>query len=825
MIEDTLEDNRKEKPQLERKKEDIDSEMVLINCLEPSKLIVIPVNINGRFYQGMIDSGTIHSFINKSVVEENNMSWVKGEMKEIIGFGECKMKTNGKAKTELSIGDLKKNCECNVVENNCMKYDLILGLDFLTTNNVEINLEKKIMRMGKQDNLNVVILFDDEFKIKNMRYNNVPVYSKKKKIVKENESVAISFGISDFKKDDGVYYFEGNENGNLKFHPGITVFGNKIVCENLTSKIRKIKKNEIIGCMSMLVEEKEITMEDKENWTKEALKEKISLSGKLLQEHEKEKVYEMLVKVQEALSLGDSDIGEANISPHVIKLNNYSPVWQKPRSFAPPINQEIENQCQQLLSEDIIEYSSSKWSSPVVPVKKPDGSLRLCIDYRKLNSITEGEQFPMPSLNKCLFGGSEMKYFTTLDLVKGYYQVPLAADCKDLTAFTTSANHYQFKRLPFGLKNAAIAFQRMMQQIIAPIKSNNVIIYIDDILIMTETFEEHLKLVQKVLATLKTYNIKIKVPKCKFFQDNVHFLGHKISAEGIRKSEDYVMKVRDFPKPQTVTEMRKFLGLVNFQRKFIPKCSEVMKSLTEITGGQKKAKIEWTEERETAFKRLKEEISKEVILTYPNYSEKAPPLELYVDASGVGAGACLMQEQNGIYRVIGYGSMCFSTTQCRYSTIERELAAIQWGCQNFKSFLFGVKFMLFTDHKPLIYMNNMATHSSRIQRTLELLAEFDFTIKYIPGLENTAADVLSRMEGDNLPDDFQVGLPKEFIILERIEGGGNSMFLAMIAAMKLVFDEDKMPEDHLEIRKRVINELIREPAKYKLLNNKCEKKN
>ena len=166
----------------------------------------------------------------------------------------------------------------------------------------------------------------------------------------------------------------------------------------------------------------------------------------------------MLLKVNQALSTGDHDIGDARVEPHKIELNNSTPIWQKPRTFAQPVNEEIEKQCKELLFNDIIEYSNSRWSSPCVPVRKPDGSLRLCIDYRKLNAETKTEKFPMPNLNSCIYKADRMRIFTKLDLVRGYYQVKLDEDSKKFTAFSRPTNHYQFKRLSFGLKNSGIAF-------------------------------------------------------------------------------------------------------------------------------------------------------------------------------------------------------------------------------------------------------------------------------------------------------------------------------------------------------------------------------
>ena len=277
------------------------------------------------------------------------------------------------------------------------------------------------------------------------------------------------------------------------------------------------------------------------------------------------------------------------------------------------------------------------------------------------------------------------------------------------------------------------SFSEAMQTILAPYNSSHVIIYIDDILIMTETFEEHLDLVHRVLKTLAAHGIKIKVKKCEFFQQEVTFLGHIMNAEGIRKSGEYVKKVKNYPRPETVSDLRRFLGLVNLYRKFIKQCSGISKPLREVTGRAKKKKIDWTSERMEAFEKLKEEVQKDISLTYPDYSEGAEKLELFVDASDSAAGACLMQKQAGVYRVIGYGSMCFSTTQQNYSTIERELTAIRLGVENFKSFIYFIDFVLYTDHKPLIYMSNMCGHNSRIHRTLQELSEYNYVIKMLTG--------------------------------------------------------------------------------------------
>ena len=237
---------------------------------------------------------------------------------------------------------------------------------------------------------------------------------------------------------------------------------------------------------------------------------------------------------------------------------------------------------------DVLETADSQWSSPIVPVRKSDGSLRICIDYRKLNKVTKPQNHPIPNLNDAIYKGYNIKYFTKLDLIKGYYQVPIHPNSRPLTAFHTSNSQFQFKRLSFGLKNSGIQFQKNMNEILADFRGERLIVYQDDILIMSEDFEHHLVLVEKVLSTLVQYGVTVKINKCEFFRSQVTFLGHKISTHGLEKSPEFVDKILKFPKPETITQMRQFLGLANFQRKFVEHFSSIAKPLSEVTGGPKK---------------------------------------------------------------------------------------------------------------------------------------------------------------------------------------------------------------------------------------------
>ena len=263
----------------------------------------------------------------------------------------------------------------------------------------------------------------------------------------------------------------------------------------------------------------------------ERIKGEIDLND--LDPNQRQSVQAMLQGCLDAFSQGDNDIGKASVTAHRIELYDTTPIYQRPRRFPEPIIQQLEQQCKELHLLDIIEPSNSPWSSPIVPVRKKDGTIRLCLDYRRLNSVTKPDRHPLPNLNDAIFGLHGVKYFTSLDLVRGYYQVPLDESSREYTAFSTNRQHYQFKRLCFGLKNAPAAFQRELQAVLSSFSSKKVIIYIDDILIMEDSFEKHLALVQKVLGTLIQHGIKIKPQKCHWFQDQVEFLGHTVSRSGI----------------------------------------------------------------------------------------------------------------------------------------------------------------------------------------------------------------------------------------------------------------------------------------------------
>ena len=659
-------------------------------------LVFIEVCINGNKVRALIDTGASTSLLQDSVAQLCHLE-VHSVPQTLAAVGGSSLSSIGSCRCSLTVASVPMKEACfQVLQDQHLKYPLILGADFFKNNQLVLHAkERKIHQYLTPTRESFVSIHWDEHGIPiSYQYINVPCNAQSEVTLKAGTSAEVPVAFVQAPDNDHLLLYsddkmESDIADRVRGVAGMCCSEMKTVLLIATEDTR-IKSGQTVGSLSSILEipEEEQPASRMSGWSTAALEGAIKLSH--LSTNEQQRVYDMLTSVLPVLSTGDNDIGSASVTKHSIRLYDETPIYQRPRRVPGPLADEIERQCQELCALDIIEPSVSPWSSPIVPIRKKDGSIRLCIDYRKLNKVTIPDKFPVPNLTDSIFGLKGTTYFTSLDLVRGYYQVPLDDASKPCTAFTSPRNHWQFKRLSFGLTNAPSAFQREIQAVLTSFPSNKVIVYIDDILIMGSTFGEHLELVQKVLATLQRYHIKVKPSKCHWFQSEVTFLGHLVSESGIRKTPEYFNKVDEYPQPKTVRELREFLGFINFQRKFLPKCSELQKPLSALTGGNKRQVLNWSPEMLQSFKSLKAEMKNDMELAYPDYSEEAEKLELWVDASGIGAGAYLAQKQDGDHRVIGFASMTFSPAQLRYSTLERELTALRWGVKTFKPFLYGI---------------------------------------------------------------------------------------------------------------------------------------
>ena len=424
-------------------------------------------------------------------------------------------------------------------------------------------------------------------------------------------------------------------------------------------------------------------------------------------------------------------------------LPDTQPISIPPYRMAPAELKELKEQLRDLLEKGFIRPSTSPWGAPVLFVRKKDGSLRMCIDYRQLNKVTIKNRYPLPRIDDLFDQLQGAKCFSKIDLRSGYHQVRVREADIPKTAFRTRYGHYEFRVLSFGLTNAPAVFMDLMNRVFKPFLDMFVIVFIDDILVYSRSEEEHADHLRTVLRVLQHQKLYAKFSKCEFWLTSVAFLGHIIGADGIQVDTQKIEAVKTWPRPTTPTEVRSFLGLAGYYRRFVEKFASISVPLTRLT--QKAAKFQWTDACERSFQLLKDKLTTAPVLTLP---EGPDGYVIYCDASGVGLGCVLMQHG----KVIAYASRQLRKHEKNYPTHDLELAVVVHALKIWRHYLYGVHVDIYTDHKSLQYIFKQKELNLRQRRWLELLKDYDVDILYHPGKANVVADALSRKSMGSLTD-------------------------------------------------------------------------
>jgi hypothetical protein len=414
-----------------------------------------------------------------------------------------------------------------------------------------------------------------------------------------------------------------------------------------------------------------------------------------------------------------------------------APVARAPYRLAPSELKELSEQLQELLDKGFIRPSSSPWGAPVLFVKKKDGSFRMCIDYRELNKITIKNRYPLRKIDDLFDQLQGSSVYSKIDLRSGYHQLRVREEDIPKTTFRTRYGHYEFQVMPFGLTNAPAVFMDLMNRVCKPYLDKFVIVFIDDILIYSRNKEEHAEHLTSILELLKKEKLYAKFSKCDFWIEKVQFLGHVIDSKGIHVDPAKIEAIKNWASPTNPTEIRQFLGLAGYYRRFIEGFSKIGRPLTELT--QKKKNFDWGEEQESSFQLLKQKLCEAPILALPVGSED---FAVYCDASCQGLGAVLMQRS----KVIAYASRQLKTHEKNYTTHDLELGAVVFALKLWRHYLYGTKCTVFTDHKSLQHILDQKELNMRQRRWLELLSDYDCEIRYHPRKANVVADALSRKE-------------------------------------------------------------------------------
>jgi transposase InsO family protein len=431
--------------------------------------------------------------------------------------------------------------------------------------------------------------------------------------------------------------------------------------------------------------------------------------------------------------------GTTWLEEHKIDLTTEDCVKQKPYPVPYAIREVVNKEIQYMLEQGIIEHTDSPYASPIVMVLKKDGTYRLCVDFRRLNIITIFDGEPMPSMTDIFSKLHKDKYFTKMDLSKGFWQIPIRPQDRPKTSFVTTDGKYQFKKMPFGLVNATATFNRLMRKVL--LQLDNVDSFVDDVLIHTPTWEEHLTVLKDVLEALKRAGLTIRPSKCNIGYTSLEFLGHNIQHGKVAPQVDKVKDILDAEPPQTKKQVRSFLGLIGFYRSFIPDFATIAAPLTDLTKKGLPNNVTWGPDQQRAFNHLKALLLQEPILRMPDFTQT---FYLQTDASDLGVGGVLLQEFKGVKCPIAYFSKKFNQQELKYSVIEKECLAMIWSIQKFEIYLYGREFILETDHKALTFIDQAKTKNARIMRWALFLQNYKFRIVSIKGTDNVVADYLSR---------------------------------------------------------------------------------
>lgn len=468
---------------------------------------------------------------------------------------------------------------------------------------------------------------------------------------------------------------------------------------------------------------------------------------------------ELLLEHEDVFSRGEDDIGFCDKVEHRIPTLDNVPVKIPHRRIPPNQWAEVRDYLKNALKNGIIRESCSPYAAPVVLIPKKNGKLRICVDYRGVNAKTRKDAYPLPRIEEALDALNGAKYFCSLDLAHGFYQLPVAEKDIEKTAFRVGTGGlYEYLRMPFGLTGSPGTFMRLMDKIFGDQNFQTILTYLDDILVFGRTFEETLERLKMVLSRLRENNLKVKPEKCQLFKEKLRYLGHIISKEGMAPDDEKINAITNWPKPKTDTELRGFLGLAGYYRRFVPQFAQLASPLHNLLKGRgatKRGKYKkknqplgigaWDSSCDKAFNELKSKLTEAPILGHPDFKQ---PYILEIDASLSGLGAVLSQDQGDRRVVLCYASRALRENEKNmrnYSSMKLELLALKWAVtEKFRDLLIASQFTVYTDNNPLSYINTSARLGATETRWVAELAQFNFDIKYRSGKSNSNADALSR---------------------------------------------------------------------------------
>ena len=522
-----------------------------------------------------------------------------------------------------------------------------------------------------------------------------------------------------------------------------------VVVRNVTSSSVSVSKGKDLGSMETdfaietddgnVTGDAESSASNGDGSDTSALEDLVDLSGVSLSNSQRKRFFALLRRYP---TLFSDQLGHCSLVEHSVDTGTAKPIRSAPRRIPPHLESEVKQQVQSMVDQGVLEPSDGTWSSPVVLVKKKDGTVRICGDFRKLNRVCEVPAFPIPRIDSLLdsLGGNSL--FSVLDLKSGYNQMKIRAEDRCKTSITLPFGLWQYRTCPYGLSGAPSSFARLLSLVLGDLVPDDAVSYFDDILTFSDDFDSHLTRLDKVFSRLSAANLTLNLSKCRFFQSKITYLGHVVSSAGVSPDLEKVEKVREWPVPMNAKALSQFLGLATYFKRYIKDFAGIAAPLHHLT--RKDVEFHWDTEAQVAFESLKAALCTAPVLKYPDFSPGAGEFVLDVDCSGSKMGAVLLQRHGDDERAVAFDSKSLSKSQRQYSVTKKELLAAVTFVQQFRHYLLGRKFTLRTDHASLQWLVNFRNPDGLLARWLEILGEFKFEIVHRPGRLHQAPDALSR---------------------------------------------------------------------------------
>lgn len=684
----------------------------------------------------MLDTGASCSLIDIGSLQTLGLDKkvIKTEHKLVDASGRD-MNIVGSVVISICIGEVTIMQQLKVLNAKTYKH-VLLGRDFLSHfGTIVFDTVANRVKLGEK----WLVCVSPKLKEPVRLQNNVSLPPRSESIVYVKCSNSVSLVTADFEPQPlggcmGVYAM------GCRVIPDLDgIF--QITLLNVNNNTVTVKSRKFVGNLSRVKETVcEIDLHKENNTTRPQFD--ISL-GNNLSNNEQDQIRALISKYSDIFASNPKKPTPVKNMTHKIITSNAQPVRLKPYRIPHAWEDEVSSQVQQMLDNGIIRPSSSPWNAPVILVKKKDGSMRFVCDFRGLNNATKKDSYPLPHIRDVIDKMQGARFWTTLDAASAYWSMPVAEEDKEKTAFSVPRGKFEFNVTPFGLCNAGASYQRMMDITLAGLPSDRVLAYMDDIVIFSSDFQEHLHNLERVFQRLQSSGISLKLSKCVFASEKVNFLGFELSNGGIRPQARLTEAMDNYKRPESRKELKGFLGLAGFYRSFIQNFAKICQPLNKLTS--EAVPFQWDDACETAFAVLKEKLSSKPVLSFPKLGE---PFIVEVDASNHAVGGVLSQVGNdNCLHPVAYFSTALHTSQKNWSATTMEAFALVCAVRHWRVYLAGTSFVLNSDHNPLTHLREQKDPRGKFARWLSELEEFNYSIRYIPGKLNIKADALSRNKG------------------------------------------------------------------------------